>query len=500
MNSISPKLTLAPDAAVTEDLAGKARELRKRCVGETPLDARLETWQVHAMLQPELPTWVEKHGSPLNLINAAPLVRNISELERVAADRGLDFRVFFARKANKCLAFADAAKAAAAGIDVASLEELNQVLDRGWCGRDVICTAAVKGKTLLSKCLVNEVTVALDNDDEMQLLARIAAAADRPASVALRISGFHHDGEKLHSRFGFDIDSIDQTLRRLLESSDLHRIHVVGLHFHLDGYSASQRADAVRQCLPIIDRLRENGQRIEFLDIGGGLPMSYLENQTQWQTFWAEHERALLGQREPLTYRNHGLGLMEIEGRLHGKRNCYPYFQSPIRADWLAGLLDAPAQSLTIADAIRDRKLQLRCEPGRSVLDGCGMTVAEVQLRKQHHNGDWFVGLSMNRTQCRTSSDDFLVDPIVIPNGRRAGRNAESMEGFLVGAYCTESELLLLRKLRFPQGVQVGDLVVFPNTAGYLMHFLESRSHQFPLAKNLVVTKDATVALDAIDC
>jgi diaminopimelate decarboxylase len=60
------------------------------------------------------------------------------------------------------------------------------------------------------------------------------------------------------------------------------------------------------------------------------------------------------------------------------------------------------------------------------------------------------------------------------------------MEGFLVGAYCIEDELLTMRRLSFPLGVAVGDLICFVNTAGYQMHILESASHQIPLARNLI--------------
>lgn len=76
---------------------------------------------------------------------------------------------------------------------------------------------------------------------------------------------------------------------------------------------------------------------------------------------------------------------------------------------------------------------------------------------------------------------------------------AQAIEGYLVGAYCTESELISLRRFRFPKGVAVGDLLVFPNTAGYLMHFLESRSHQFPLAKNVVIDDQGMAELDRIE-
>jgi diaminopimelate decarboxylase len=73
------------------------------------------------------------------------------------------------------------------------------------------------------------------------------------------------------------------------------------------------------------------------------------------------------------------------------------------------------------------------------------------------------------------------------------------IDGYLVGAYCIERELLTWRRLRFPHGVEVGDIVIFPNTAGYLMHILESASHQIPLARNVVMSADGRAEIDPID-
>ena len=227
--------------------------------------------------------------------------------------------------------------------------------------------------------------------------------------------------------------------------------------------------------------------------------MSYLNDADAWNAFWETHAQALVGNHDAITYRNHRLGRSVNDGVVTGKPNCYPYHQSPTQADWLTLVLNSNAGGSTIAAAIREKKIQLRCEPGRSILDGCGMTIARVAFRKRSATGDALIGLSMNRTQCRTGSDDYLVDPVLIPCGESSAA-AEPMRGYLVGAYCTESELITLRRLSFPAGVRRGDLIAFPNTAGYLMHFLESRSHQFPLAKNLVY--DASLAdsrLDPID-
>ncbi|WP_372721551.1 Y4yA family PLP-dependent enzyme [Novipirellula sp.] len=477
--------------------------LDRGCVGVTPLTARREPWMNSLLHDPTLASLLEQHGSPLNVVTADPMLANVRELNAVAKARSLDFRVFFARKANKCLTFVNAAPLAGSGIDVASLNELEQTLQSGIASNDIICTAAIKNANLVEVCVRNEITLTIDNEDELSLITHTAEKLAKPAFVAIRLSGFIHDGNKLHSRFGVDIEQCESFAKGIAAD----HVRVTGLHFHLDGYCAQQRVAAIDQSLAVVPSLRQQGHPIEFLDIGGGFPISYLSSGEQWETFWNEHRRGLLQQRPPLTYRGHGLGLIAVDGKIVGKPNSYPYYQTPTRSAWLAQILDSPVADGTVADQVRDHDLQLRCEPGRSILDGCGMTIARVEFRKQNAEGDWLIGLSMNRTQCRTSSDDFLVDPIVIPQTDRSEselqnqNQTEPMEGFLVGAYCTESELICLRKLRFPAGIRRGDLVAFPNTAGYLMHFLESRSHQFPLAKNLVYDSRSQTPwmLDKID-
>ena len=116
----------------------------------------------------------------------------------------------------------------------------------------------------------------------------------------------------------------------------------------------------------------------------------------------------------------------------------------------------------------------------------------------------------MNRTQCKTTSDDILLDPLVVPTAR-AAEGADDAEDvrksnrgracYLVGAYCIEDEVIIWRRLTFPEGVAPGDCVAIPNTAGYFMHILESASHQIPLANNVVCKQESALEFsqDAID-
>jgi diaminopimelate decarboxylase len=466
--------------------------MRAGCSGIEPLTGRLEPWQVDLCEHPELLAgWVAEHGSPLNVLDPGPLGRNARELQDLAADLGVELAIFFARKANKALAFVDEARRLGLGVDVASERELRQTLDRAVPASDIVLTAAVKPRALLELAVASGVTVVVDNEDELALLSAVAAASDAGASIAFRLSPALPD--RPVSRFGLGRGEILALVDRRWPAA----LMVSGLHFHLDGYDAGERVLALRESLELVDALRACGHAPTFIDMGGGIPMSYLDDEAEWQRFWDEHRSALLGTRPALTFERHGLGLVARDGEILGRPNVYPYHQSPTRAGWLAQVLAADADGRTVAEELVARRLQLRCEPGRSLLDGCGLTVARVEFRKRRVDGTWLIGVAMNRTQCRSTSDDFLVDPLLLrPEADTAGTGP--IEGYLVGAYCIERELLTWRLLRFPHGVQVGDLVVFPNTGGYLMHILESASHQIPLARN-VVRRGAGVVLDLID-
>lgn len=466
-------------------------DLRAGCAGIVALPARLESWQREVVGRPEvLRAWLAEYGSPLNLIDPSPMARNAGELRDAAGAAGLELGIHFARKANKALALVDAARELGLGVDLASERELAQVLDRGVPGSALVMTAAVKPAALLERCVASGTIVVIDNADELGLLASVAGGAT--VSVALRLAPDLGD-DRPQTRFGLGCAEAIA----LADGGWPARVRIDGVHFHLDGYDPGDRIAAIAQALELADALRARGHAPAFVDIGGGIPMSYIDAAEPWERFWRAHRDGLLGLRAPLTFEGHGLGLRAHGGEIAGRPAVYPFHQRLTRGAWLTAVLAGRVGRGSVAQALRARGLQLRCEPGRALLDGCGLTAARVAYRKQRRDGTWLVGVEMNRTQCRSTSEDFLVDPLLVEAG--AGERTGAIEGYLVGAYCIERELLTWRRMAFPRGVAVGDIVVFPNTAGYLMHILESSSHQMPLARNLIVGPGGPPQLDPID-
>ncbi|SDS13879.1 FAD/NAD(P)-binding protein [Corynebacterium timonense] len=440
----------------------------ERVHGMPPLRACLEPWAQRLLADNEACRGlIRDFSSPVNVVDAEPLKRNAAELVEAAAAEGVELRLYYARKANKALAFVDAVRDAGHGVDVASENELRQVLERGVRGRDIILTAAVKPDALLRLAIDSGVVISVDNAGEYERIADLAAG--RTVRVAPRLAP--DPAAVAPTRFG---ERKDTWLRCC--SSARAGVRVVGVHVHLNGYAAADRRVALEEAVRLVDGLRDAGHELEFIDLGGGVPMSYLAHEEQWRAYEQAIAAQPHGYAEPFTWKADPL------------TTVYPYWQSPTRGAWLREVLGGGT-----AAALRERGLRLHLEPGRALLDGCGLTLAEVAFVKERSDGVPLVGLYMNRTQCRSTSDDYLVDPILI----RASEPGEELEAFLVGAYCIEDELILRRKVRFPSGVAPGDIVAIPNTAGYLMHILESASHQIPLARNVVWPAGELDAIDA---
>lgn len=435
---------------------------------------------------------LEEYNSPINVHNMTPFEENYREFSEVFNQFDLSHKIFFARKANKSIAFVKEAKRIGFGVDTASYKELAQCLEVGLAPDDITLTAAVKEERLIRLAVRNKVPIVIDNLDECDQVQRIADEMDQSINVGIRIGGFLYEGDHLYSRFGFLPQIAIGLITDSMGSGNKYsRLNFKGFHFHLNGYSTSHRAEALIQTVKCVDRLKDRFITTHFIDFGGGFLINYLEKEEEWDIFHEELRKAVRGVREPITFRNDSLGMHLIEGSLHGEPKVYPYYNKKPRAEFLKEILTyKDPLGVPIYALLNDRNIEVRIEPGRSLLDQAGITIARVAFRKMDMEDNLLIGLEMNRTQMFSSSMDFLLDPIVLYHHENP--DAEPVTGFLVGAYCLEQELILKRKIALRQMPEIGDIFCFVNTAGYMMHFYESEAHLFDLARNLVAQENGT--------
>ena len=458
-----------------------------------PLTAIAAPWMTEFLSDPAfLDELLQQHGSPINIIHTGPFGENYNYLIQAIDRHQLPRLIFFARKANRCKAFVKESKRLGLGVDTASYQELKECLELGCDPRKLVMTAAVKDEPLMRLAIEHDVLMVLDNEDECRLANQLSKERGKLTDIGVRISGFHDEGEKLYSRFGFDTGHVLEFITsRIGKEKDYGSLRFDGFHFHLNGYSSRMRSEALLQSIHLADNLLTQGIRTSFIDMGGGIPVNYLSSSSEWKTFWSELAKAVLRERSPITFGNTGLGYELINGQLHGKQKVYPYYNELSKGDFLDAVLSYQKTSGdTPASLLHARGIELRMEPGRSLLDQTGLTMAKVVHRKRDSNGDWLIGLAMNKSQLGSSSADFLCDPVLVQNDRDKSQTRPTPV-FLTGGYCLEQDIILQRKIVLPCLPKTGDILVFLNTAGYLMHFYETRSHLFEFAKNLVMEENS---------
>lgn len=443
---------------------------------------------------------LETYNSPVNLHHLGAFQDNIAEYKSILDTYGFKYQLFFARKANKFKNLIPAAVEVGIGIDTASLPELQQCLDLDVNPKQLISTAAIKNKALLELAVRNKVLLIIDNKDELDQVRAIAKSLNQTAKIGIRISGFKHQEVKLFSRFGFDVDAVIPFLETYFKNPDTHkRLSVEGFHFHLDGYSTAQRGEAIHQTLDIIAKLKHVNFPISFIDMGGGILMNYLQSQQEWNRFKDTLKQAVLEKHDPITYNNDGLGYRNRDGHLEGDLATYPYFNENSKASFLKEILETTnTENKTVAQRLKQKGIELRLEPGRSLLNQVGITLARVAHRKVDARGNHLIGLEMNMSQLKSSSADFLLDPFI--SYKNPNPDSEAVPVYFTGAYCLERDVLLKRKISVPQLPEIGDTVLFVNTAGYMMHFFETEAHLFERAKNLSLTNyPKTFSMDDIE-
>lgn len=436
-----------------------------------------------------LSTVVEALGSPLNIVVPEQITKNVAEYRSVYGRRRLSGGIYFAHKANRSSALIRELAAGDCGVDVASLGELRHVLEAGFTGDRVMATGPKDAEFLWLAARVGAVV----NADSRAELRELAAIATRfglpPVRVMVRLSAFDPSGAPIlsrPSRFGVHAREFDSVLNVLDEHRDA--LALLGVSYHLDTTGLKEKALALEGCLLAMRDALGRGFAPTAVDIGGGFGVNYLADRGEWERYTTELGTAVLGLRPPMTWQNHGYGLRAEAGTLRGTLGVYPAHRDIAGARYLDELLDRESARLArpFATLLLENLYDLYIEPGRGLVDQCGLTLARVVEVRTTHGGDVLVRLAANSRDVSAEDHAVLMDPVLLPQ-----RPGTPVGVYLVGNLCLEDDLITRRQVTLPRTPVSGDLLAFVNTAGYFMDFAADHALMQPVARTVAVHRAA---------
>jgi diaminopimelate decarboxylase len=224
-------------------------------------------------------------GTPVYVYGAEAVRGQYEALDEALA--GVPHRIHYSVKANGSLALLRLLRDLGAGVDVVSGGELYLAKRAGFGAGDIVFGGV--GKTAREIVEALDVGVQLINaesEDEVMLINELAAARGAVAPVGLRVNpevtvdtphAYTRTGER-GSKFGVPAHEAVAVAGRLL-GRGLVNVRLAGLDMHIGSQIAGVEPyeRALARLLDVVRELRADGagKDLEFLDIGGGLGVSY---------------------------------------------------------------------------------------------------------------------------------------------------------------------------------------------------------------------------------
>ena len=232
----------------------------------------------------DLADLADRLPTPFFVFSAGRIAENLATLRDAFQSRHHRTEVFFASKACSALWVLEQVKKAGVNVEVNSGGELWKASRAGFAGGQIVFNGVAKTTDEIEQAVTAGIrAIVVDSLHELDRVNEVAAALGRPADVALRIdvrvpTETHPEMRTAHGgKFGVDlVDAADLFGR----ACSLGTVKVRGLHLHLGSQitSVEPYGRAVEKALDLVEQLEAAcGERLEFLDIGGGYPVPYVD-------------------------------------------------------------------------------------------------------------------------------------------------------------------------------------------------------------------------------
>ncbi|MDO6748398.1 diaminopimelate decarboxylase [Gilvimarinus sp. 1_MG-2023] len=226
----------------------------------------------------------EQYGTPAYVYSRAAFTQHyLAYAQALGQHPGM---ICYAVKANSNIALLNLLARLGAGFDIVSGGELERVLTAGGDPKRIVFSGVGKTAQEMRNALkVGIYCFNVESEPELELLSRVAEAEGLTARISLRVNpdvdaGTHpyiSTGLK-ENKFGIDIERAPEVYRRATELPGIE-VHGVDCHIGSQLTELPPFLDALARLLVLIDSLAEQGINIRHLDLGGGLGVTYKDEQ-----------------------------------------------------------------------------------------------------------------------------------------------------------------------------------------------------------------------------
>ncbi len=242
----------------------------------------------------------EQYGTPLYVYSRATLERHWKAFDEAVATH--PHLICYAVKANSNLGVLNVLARLGSGFDIVSQGELERVIAAGGDPAKVVFSGVGKTAAEMKRALELGIKCFnVESEPELERLNAVAEDLGVTAPISLRINP--DVDAKTHpyistglrdNKFGIVFDRAVEVYRL---AHSLPHLQVVGMDCHIGSQltDITPFIDATDRLLALVDELKAEGIHIQHLDLGGGLGVTYNDEQPPQP---ADYASALLARLE----------------------------------------------------------------------------------------------------------------------------------------------------------------------------------------------------------
>lgn len=225
------------------------------------------------------------YGSPLYIYSRSEIETNWRQFDQAFGDH--PHLICFAVKANSNLAVLNIMAKLGSGFDIVSIGELQRVIAAGGDPKKCVFSGVAKTHTEIQKALeIGIYCFNVESAGELERIESVASEMGVQAPISIRVNPdvdakthpYISTGLK-ENKFGVDVESAKILYRKAHQSNSLN-VHGLDCHIGSQITEISPFLDALDKVLSLVGSLAGEGIDLQHLDLGGGIGITYDDEQT----------------------------------------------------------------------------------------------------------------------------------------------------------------------------------------------------------------------------